>query len=298
MKISVWTLVTFLLANGKISLAKGATDNVPSRNGNERRRYLHGASLVETVDKTQGFQNVVVKASKLFQDQKKNNANDEERRFLSDKSSKKGKGGKKQATTKVEECQAKLQQCQAELNAPSWLFVQMANHCILTRSKSMSSSGEEVVAYALSSRDMAEETWGFTDRPFQVEGTQPTKDFFDRFDATFGVDSTEGSPNAAFTFVHEEDHVFNGPLVAVMIDASYATTDETTGEVTYTYALTQSEEQGATLGLDSFFEDGDVDNVVFEDCSIFVDSSLMDISRLTCQCETGNKNFNDAPSAK
>mmetsp|Transcript_19413 Transcript_19413/g.40153 ORF Transcript_19413/g.40153 Transcript_19413/m.40153 type:complete len:315 (-) Transcript_19413:306-1250(-) len=182
----------------------------------------------------------------------------------------------------------------------------MANHCLLSRATFPGGNGETV--YTLSSHDMAEETWGFTDRPFQVESTQTTTAFFDTFDAKFGVNSEGGSPNAAFTFVHEQDHVFNGPLVAVMIDASYMTTDESTGEVTYTYELAQSEEQASVLGLDSFFEDGG-DGVLFEDCSLFIDSSSSwcdapydkwtetqsvnwylapEYNYLTCQCQCGN----------
>eukprot|EP00522_Entomoneis_paludosa_P013016 CAMPEP_0172448340 /NCGR_PEP_ID=MMETSP1065-20121228/7374_1 /TAXON_ID=265537 /ORGANISM="Amphiprora paludosa, Strain CCMP125" /LENGTH=445 /DNA_ID=CAMNT_0013199803 /DNA_START=172 /DNA_END=1509 /DNA_ORIENTATION=- len=301
MKISSLTVVAFLVF-GKTSLAildKGGADSTSE----SQRRYLHGASLIKQVDKTKGFESVILKASMLFKDQKDDFKNDNspafpqhDRRSLSggdDAMGKSGKkaGGKKSSGTQVavEECRSKLEQCQAELDAPSWLFVQMANHCLLARS--MASTGE--LKYTLSSHDMSEETWGFTDRPFQVESTFTTMEFFDTFDENFGVDSEGGSPNAAFTFVHEEDHVFNGPLVAVMIDASYVTTDEASREVTYMYALAQSLEQATTLNLDSFFEDGG-DEVLFEDCSIFIDSAdegtnEIDYSYLTCQCENRDR---------
>lgn len=131
----------------------------------------------------------------------------------------------------LQTCRVNLEQCQAKLEAPTFLFVQMASSCSLSRT--------EECDYTLSTLEMAEEKWAFTDRPFQVVETMSTNEFFNNFTEIFS-EETGGPPNAAFTFVHDDSREFNGPMVAVMVEALYTTEDEVAGTKIHSYQLTQS----------------------------------------------------------
>eukprot|EP00985_Skeletonema_marinoi_P020141 scaffold11810_cov104-Skeletonema_marinoi.AAC.1 len=80
-------------------------------------------------------------------------------------------------------CQAKLDTCQATAAAPKWLFVQMADMCTLYRNV----DGE----YHIESSKFHKNTEWFTDRPFQLEATQPTSEWFKNFTELFD-DEKEG----------------------------------------------------------------------------------------------------------
>ena len=59
-------------------------------------------------------------------------------------------------------CKTELAKCEAAASAPSFMFVQMANHCTMRRKDGV---------HTLSSEDMADKTWSFSDRPFKLEDT-------------------------------------------------------------------------------------------------------------------------------
>ncbi|CAB9503459.1 expressed unknown protein [Seminavis robusta] len=143
---------------------------------------------------------------------------------------------------------------------PSYLYTQMANSCTLHKLDG---------SYELRTDDMDDETYQFSDRPFRIEETYTTMEFFESFDDIFA----SSPPNAVFTFVHSETDEFEGPLVAVQVDAMYTSaTEDDDSKVTYTYVLEQSDSQADVVALEDFFEDGS-DMITFEDCSIFIDSS-------------------------
>ena len=100
----------------------------------------------------------------------------------------------------LEEAMYKLNQCHVEPDEgdyPSMLAVQMGTGCRLKRHHD-GGLFSEGYAYELFIRDMNDDTWFFSDRPSQIEYVEPTKDFIDNFDATFGGGE---SPNAAVTFI-------------------------------------------------------------------------------------------------
>lgn len=159
-------------------------------------------------------------------------------------------------------CKSDLADCNAAAAAPSYLFVQMANSCTLSRS----ANADGTMVYTMSTSDMDDETYSFSDRPFQVESEIPTEEFFANFTEFF----IESKPNAAFTFDLKDDDSdkFEGPIIAVQVDAIY---EDDSG--VYSYVLEQSASQASVVALQSFFEDGEGDAVMFEDCSIFIDDS-------------------------
>ena len=100
------------------------------------------------------------------------------RRTKSDKATKSSKAlGSKAKGQKVQDdstslfttcsdVQAKLDTCEAAATAPSWLVVQMADMCTLYRDR-------DGVFY-LESNKFHQDTEWFTDRPLQLEKTEPT----------------------------------------------------------------------------------------------------------------------------
>jgi len=167
----------------------------------------------------------------------------------------------------MQQYKEELDQCEAEKNSPKNLFVQMANHCTLERLVSTSN----VTLYNLITSDMHDETWVFTDRPFRHEETMSSKDFLNNFNETFRT----SLPNAAVTFVSEKENIFEGPLVSVFLDGVYSESAvflNNTSTTTYTYVLEQSSDQREVIALDSFFSN-DEDVMIYEDCSIFIDSA-------------------------
>ena len=68
------------------------------------------------------------------------------------------------------------------------------------------------------------------------------------------------------TFRHKDTDEFEGPLIAVYVDAAYK---KSSGK--FVYELSQSKDQEEVNALDEFFEDGDL-VVEYESCSLFIDS--------------------------
>ena len=168
----------------------------------------------------------------------------------------------------LQECQDALDVCMDDKEVPTFLFVQTASRCTLSRS--------EEGKYVLSSSDVSDETWSFSDRPFQLAESIPTLTFLEEFDTMFQMtdeDTGRGRPNAAFTFIYEPeagtgDDVFKGPLIAVMIDAAHTVVPEGEENVLSTtrsasikveYDLIQSESQEDSMTLDSFFATEDIE---------------------------------------
>lgn len=173
----------------------------------------------------------------------------------------------KSCKDKLDECQADLDTCGSKkADDPSLLFVQMAQTCKLKEK----SDGKGKTYYEFSSKDFDDDTYSFTDRPYRIAGTTPTKRFFKDFDTAFS-EETGGKPNAVVTFRHEDAGNFEGPLITVFVEAAHR---KDSGK--YVYKLTQSEEQEKVHALKDFFRKGDGkdDGVVeYEMCSIFIDST-------------------------
>mmetsp|Transcript_45981 Transcript_45981/g.112213 ORF Transcript_45981/g.112213 Transcript_45981/m.112213 type:complete len:265 (+) Transcript_45981:1136-1930(+) len=166
----------------------------------------------------------------------------------------------------LKECKDALDICMNDEEVPTFLFVQTASRCTLSRS--------EEGKYVLSSTDLSNETWSFSDRPFQLAESIPTLTFLEEFDTMFHMtdeDTGRGRPNAAFTFIYDPedgmgDDVLKGPLIAVMIDAAHTVVpddDDGTSSTTRSasikveYDLIQSESQEDSTTLESFFATGD-----------------------------------------
>lgn len=145
------------------------------------------------------------------------------------------------------------------------LFVQMAKSCKLRRKESKSKG---TAKYVWSSFDIDDDTYRFSDRPLRSAGILPTSGFFRDFDDTFDQ-SSGGKPNGAITFRHSDTKAFEGPLVSIFVDAVFD--DEESGRKGY--QLSQSEEQASIVSLDDFF--GEDDTVVFDTCSVFLDSVVL-----------------------
>ena len=178
---------------------------------------------------------------------------------------------------KLDKCRSKLESCEDEAAQPTLLFTQMAETCKLKRK--VNAKGD--VTYEWSSKDMDDDTYVFSDRPYQIAYTMTTPDFFDGFDDMFNKNNG-GKPNGAITFRHKNTKNFEGPLISVFVEAAYKTD---AGK--FIYELSQSKEQEAVNALEDFFEDGDGkdDGVVeYEMCSLFIDNVY------TCEeckeCET------------
>jgi len=135
-----------------------------------------------------------------------------------------------------------VDQCLTNLRAPptpSNLFVQMASQCVLTYDPDRD-------GYELTSTQFDDETYVFSDRPFRYESVVPTIEFFNQFEEVF-TNSEFGNPNAAITLVHEDTNQFEGPVVAVFVEAVYREDDGS-----FTYMLAQSPEQASVLPLSDF----------------------------------------------
>ena len=181
-----------------------------------------------------------------------------------------GEGGDS-CEVKLDECRADLGLCQSETDGDgdgaSILYVQMAQTCKIKEK----TDGKGKVYYELSSKDMDDETYAFTDRPLRAAEAMSTRQFFKDFDATFS-EETGGRPNAAVTFRHHDTSNFEGPLISVFVEAAYR---KDSGK--YVYELTQSEEQEGVSALKDFFRKGDGkdDGIVeYEMCSLFIDSAV------------------------
>ena len=165
---------------------------------------------------------------------------------------------------KLDKCRSKLDKCQAEADAPKLLFTQMGQSCKLKRKE----RGDGKRYYEWSSKDMDDETYVFSDRPYRIAYSMPTVEFFQNFDDTFS-EETGGRPNGAMTLRHKDTDEFEGPLIAVYVEAAYQKSSDK-----FVYELSQSKDQEELNALDEFFEDGDV--VEYESCSLFIDSFWID----------------------
>ena len=161
---------------------------------------------------------------------------------------------------KLDKCRSKLESCEDKAAEPEFLFTQMANTCKLKRK--VNSKGDAV--YEWSSKDMDDDTYIFSDRPFRMAQTASTEDFFDVFDDMFTTDNG-GKPNGAITFQHKNAKKFEGPLISIFVEAAYKTD---AGK--FIYEVSQSKEQEAVNALEDFFEDGD-SVAEYEMCSVFLD---------------------------
>lgn len=176
------------------------------------------------------------------------------------------------ANKKLDRCKSKLRDTKKDYQyvlknyiAPtaleaSLLYVQTA--ISVTAKKHGNKEGR----YEVITNSISPETVVFSDRPLRVADAEPTKDFFDAFDARF-TEETGGKPNAAITCTAVKDNgeeVFAGPIVATIVTATYSKN----GDGTYTckYGISQSPEQAEYLGIE------DVPVNVFRDCSFFIDS--------------------------
>ena len=187
----------------------------------------------------------------------------------SDKATKSSKAlGSKAKGQKVEEddtsslfstcsdVKAKLDTCEAAATAPHWLFVQMADMCTLFR--------DDDGVFYLESNKFHEDTEWFTDRPMQLEKTEPTSEWFGNFNEMF--DDEKGMPNAALTIV--DDDTSKDVVVSVFAEA-YVKEGESEGGVTYGYELKQSTEQESVLSLEDLMEGEE--SVTFDHCSMFIE---------------------------
>ena len=191
----------------------------------------------------------------------------------SDKATKSSKAlGSKAKGQKVEEdssslfstcsdVQAKLDTCEAAATTPHWLFVQMADMCTLYR--------DDDGVFYLESNKFHEDTEWFTDRPMQLEKTEPTSEWFANFNEMF--DDEKGMPNAALTVV--DDDTSKDVVVSVFAEA-YVKEGESEGGVTYGYELKQSTEQESVLSLEDLLMEGE-ESVTFDHCSMFVDGMVV-----------------------
>jgi hypothetical protein len=113
----------------------------------------------------------------------------------------------------------------------------------------------------------------------------PTKKFFKNFGGRFS-EETGGGPNGAMTFRHKDTDVFEGPLIAVYVEAAY---QKRSGK--YVYELSQSKDQGDIDALDDFFQDGD--EVEYESCSMFIDNDADNEDCMNSPCYETAKSWSD-----
>ena len=165
---------------------------------------------------------------------------------------------------KLDKCRSKLDKCEAEADAPTLLFTQMGQTCKLKRKERGDDDDGGKYYYEWSSKDMDDETYVFSDRPYRIAYSMPTEEFFENFDDTFS-EETGGRPNGVMTLRHKDTNEFEGPLIAVYVEAVYK---KSSGK--FVYELSQSKDQKEVNALDEFFEDGDV--VEYESCSLFIDT--------------------------
>ena len=138
---------------------------------------------------------------------------------------------------------------------PSYLFVQMADVCVFKQ--------DEDGSVSIHSNSFLEDTEQFSDKPFRLESTVPTKEFFAEFDTTFFPAGDK--PNSAITLV---DKGGSEGLVVSVFASAFNTTDGE-GKTVYGYKLTQSDEQEGVNSLKNIMDGNDVKEYVH--CSVFID---------------------------
>ena len=158
------------------------------------------------------------------------------------------------------EAEENLATCEEEEEAPSYLFVQMADQCIFQTTDSGN--------FVLKSRHFHGDTVMFSDRPFEYEEDVATTSFFDDFDDTFNADYG-GKPNAAITLVQNDES--KDVVVSVFVKAVVKHRDDPDGP-TYVYKLEQSDEQASVASLSDIM--GGEDKMTYDHCSIFIDGFI------------------------
>ena len=157
---------------------------------------------------------------------------------------------------------AKLAAVQEEMSKPHWLFVQVADKCVLDL------SGDTPT---IESADFNEETELFTDRPLRYNNETTTAKWFKVFNELF--DDGNGWPNTAMTFVHNDESV--GVVVTVFVDGYIKEGNGGVNQTIYGYKLKQSEEQKNVNSLEEIA--GGQDKTEFDHCSLFIDPEYYDL---------------------
>lgn len=163
---------------------------------------------------------------------------------------------------KLDTCEAELETYKAAEEAPHWLFVQMADTCVMYLKDGV---------YYLESSNFHKDTEGFTDRPMQLEKTLPTSEWFNYFNNEL-FDDGKGMPNAALTFVDDDE---SKDVVVSVFAEGYTKEGEgdvDVGVLTHGYKLDQSSSQKKVLALESLMNGQD--SVEFDHCSMFIDDWL------------------------
>ena len=157
-----------------------------------------------------------------------------------------------------------LDQCMHDLEeakkpVQSFLFVQMADVCVFELGEDGSVS--------FYSNSFLEDTEQFSNKPFRLESTVPTHEFFGKFDSTYFPAGDK--PNSAITLVDEEES--EGLVVSVFASAFNSTDEE--GNTVYGYKLTQSKEQEGVKSLNDIMDGKGVKE--YAHCSVFIDASQL-----------------------
>ena len=108
----------------------------------------------------------------------------------------------------------------------------------------------------------------FTDRPMQLEKTEPTSEWFANFNELF--DDEKGMPNAALTIV--DDDTSKDVVVSVFAEG-YIKEGEESEVPTYGYKLEQSTEQESVMSLEKLMDGKD--SVTSDHCSMFIDNDFV-----------------------
>lgn len=168
------------------------------------------------------------------------------------------KGQKEDDSSLFSSCadvQAELDTYKAAASEPQWLFVQMADMCVMYLKDGV---------YYLESSNFHKDTEWFTDRPMQLEKTQPTSEWFNNFNQLF--DDGNGMPNAALTIV--DDDTSKDVVVSVFAEG-YTKEGEVDDVLTYGYKLEQSTEQETVMALESLMNGQE--SITFDHCSMFIE---------------------------
>ena len=169
------------------------------------------------------------------------------------------KGQKEDDSSLFSSCadvQAELETYKAAASEPQWLFVQMADTCVMYLKDGV---------YYLESSNFHKDTEWFTDRPMQLEKTQPTSEWFNNFNQLF--DDGKGMPNAALTFVDDDE---SKDVVVSVFAEGYTKEEEDDVDVgVLGYKLVQSTDQETVVALESLMNGQD--SVTFDHCSMFIE---------------------------
>ena len=133
----------------------------------------------------------------------------------------------------------------------------MADECTLHR--------DEFGVYHLESSKFHSDTEMFADRPFKLEYTMPTTDWFSNFNKLF--DDGKGMPNAALTIVDDDES--KDVVVSVFAEAYTEKGLFDEGVQTYGYKLEQYTSQANVVALEELMDGKD--SVVFDHCSMFIE---------------------------